>query len=136
MNWKYCFIVIHRRSQASFTLGNSKLSFFFANAFNIPSWNAFLWSNILICGTYLISRNKQTKQTYKHTLVWKLKQMTRSFRRTRISLATTPLRLSLLFALFWRYSESVCYYFSLCIPLVPPPIFLIYIKVGDRKSNI
>ena len=62
--------------------------------------------------------------------------MTRSFRRIRISLATKPLLLSLLFALFWRHSETVCYYFSLCISLVPPPIFLIYIKVGDRKWNI
>ena len=68
--------------------------------------------------------------------MWKLKQMTRSFRRIRISLATKPLLLSLLFALFWRHSETVCYYFSLCISLVPPPIFLIYIKVGDRKWNI
>lgn len=42
MNWKYCFIVIHKRSQASFTLDKSKLSFFFANAFNIPSSYAFL----------------------------------------------------------------------------------------------
>ena len=42
MNWKYCFIVIHKRPQASFTLDNSKLLFFFANAFNIPSSNAFL----------------------------------------------------------------------------------------------
>lgn len=37
MNWKYCFIVILKRSQASFTRDKSKLSFFFANAFNIPS---------------------------------------------------------------------------------------------------